>query len=130
MLSSGRGKRSIRFSSSFGLSLISIILILALLVGFTAETATAAEATPATSPPTPANPDLILATTTSTQDSGLLDMLLPVFEERTGYKVKTIAVGSGAAMTMGERGEAMFSWCMPYSEVDSWKPVTVATADW
>ena len=56
--------------------------------------------------PKPANPDLILATTTSTQDSGLLDVLIPVFEKKTGYKVKTIAVGSGAALTMGEKGEA------------------------
>ncbi len=54
----------------------------------------------------PANPDLILSTTTSTQDSGLLDVLIPMFEQKTGYKVKTVAVGSGAAMTMGERGEA------------------------
>ncbi|MDO8692424.1 MAG: substrate-binding domain-containing protein, partial [Dehalococcoidia bacterium] len=54
----------------------------------------------------PANPDLILATTTSTQDSGLLDVLIPLFESKTGYKVKTIAVGSGQAMTMGEKGEA------------------------
>ncbi|MDO8690608.1 MAG: substrate-binding domain-containing protein [Dehalococcoidia bacterium] len=54
----------------------------------------------------PANPDLILATTTSTQDSGLLDVLIPLFEGKTGYKVKTIAVGSGQAMTMGEKGEA------------------------
>jgi tungstate transport system substrate-binding protein len=54
----------------------------------------------------PANPNLILATTTSTQDSGLLDILLPLFTKNTGYQVKTIAVGSGAAMTMGERGEA------------------------
>ncbi len=50
--------------------------------------------------------ELILATTTSTQDSGLLDVLLPMFEKATGYKVKPIAVGSGQAMTMGERGEA------------------------
>lgn len=57
-------------------------------------------------PPKPTNPDLILSTTTSTQDSGLLDVLIPIFEKQTGYKVKTIAVGSGAAMTMGERGEA------------------------
>ena len=54
----------------------------------------------------PVNPDLILATTTSTQDSGLLDALIPAFEKATGYKVKPIAVGSGQAMTMGERGEA------------------------
>ncbi len=49
---------------------------------------------------------IILATTTSTQDSGLLDLLLPVFEKKTGYFVKTIAVGSGQAMAMGEKGEA------------------------
>jgi len=49
---------------------------------------------------------LILATTTSTQDSGLLDVLLPIFEKQTGYFVKTISVGSGQAMKMGEKGEA------------------------
>jgi tungstate transport system substrate-binding protein len=50
--------------------------------------------------------NIILATTTSTQDSGLLDFLLPVFEKKTGYFVKTIAVGSGQAMAMGQKGEA------------------------
>ena len=50
--------------------------------------------------------DVIFATTTSTQDTGLLDVLIPVFEKKTGYRVKTIAVGSGQAMAMGERGEA------------------------
>jgi len=66
-----------------------------------------AEASTSSAPMTaPANPDLILATTTSTQDSGLLDILIPVFERQTGYKVKPIAVGSGQAMMMGERGEA------------------------
>jgi tungstate transport system substrate-binding protein len=49
---------------------------------------------------------IILATTTSTQDSGLLDVLLPLFEKETGYFVKTIAVGSGQAMAMGQKGEA------------------------
>jgi tungstate transport system substrate-binding protein len=49
---------------------------------------------------------LILATTTSTQDTGLLDVLVPIFEKQTGYFVKTIAVGSGQAMTMGQKGEA------------------------
>jgi tungstate transport system substrate-binding protein len=48
----------------------------------------------------------ILATTTSTQDSGLLDVLIPIFEKETGYFVKTISVGSGQAMKMGEKGEA------------------------
>lgn len=53
-----------------------------------------------------ASKTLILATTTSTQDSGLLDVLIPVFEKENGYFVKTIAVGSGQAMAMGEKGEA------------------------
>lgn len=50
--------------------------------------------------------ELILATTTSTQDSGLLDVLVPMFEEQYGYRVKTIAVGSGQALRLGEEGEA------------------------
>ena len=50
--------------------------------------------------------EVVLATTTSTYDSGLLDELLPVFEKETGYKVKPIAVGTGEAIAMGERGEA------------------------
>ena len=53
-----------------------------------------------------ASHELILATTTSTQDSGLLDVLVPLFEKQTGYSVKTIAVGSGAALRLGEEGEA------------------------
>ncbi|HOK07923.1 MAG TPA: substrate-binding domain-containing protein [Syntrophales bacterium] len=50
--------------------------------------------------------NIILATTTSTQDTGLLDVLIPLFEKQTGYFVKTIAVGSGQAMAMGQKGEA------------------------
>lgn len=49
---------------------------------------------------------LLLATTTSTRDSGLLDYLLPRFERRSGCTVKTLAVGSGEAMELGERGDA------------------------
>ena len=49
---------------------------------------------------------LILATTTSTQDSGLLDVLVPLFQQQTGIQVKTIAVGSGQALAMGRKGEA------------------------
>jgi tungstate transport system substrate-binding protein len=47
-----------------------------------------------------------LATTTSTQDSGLLDVLIPDFEKKTGYKVKTSAVGTGASLAIGARGDA------------------------
>ncbi len=50
--------------------------------------------------------ELILATTTSTYDSGLLDALLPDFEAETGYVVKVIAVGTGKALRMGREGNA------------------------
>ena len=49
---------------------------------------------------------VILATTTSTQDSGLLDVIVPLFERRPGYQVKTISVGTGQALALGARGEA------------------------
>jgi tungstate transport system substrate-binding protein len=54
----------------------------------------------------PIQVELILATTTSTQDSGLLDVLIPLFEMESGYMVQTVAVGSGQAMKMGEEGNA------------------------
>ncbi len=78
----------------------------------TPTTAPATEAPVATDAPTeapvaaPANPNIILATTTSTQDSGLLDVLVPLFEAESGYTVQTVAVGSGEAMKMGEEGNA------------------------
>ena len=49
---------------------------------------------------------VILATTTSTQDSGLLDALVPMFEKHSGYVVKTISVGTGQALALAARGEA------------------------
>lgn len=50
--------------------------------------------------------EIILSTTTSTQDSGLLDVLVPLFEQQSGYQVKTVSVGTGAALDLGARGEA------------------------
>jgi tungstate transport system substrate-binding protein len=67
---------------------------------FLAPLAMAQSATPA------AAGDVILATTTSTADSGLLDALAPHFRDETGYTLKPIAVGSGAALELGARGEA------------------------
>ena len=49
---------------------------------------------------------MILATTTSTQDSGLLDEILPLFDKKSACTVKTVAVGSGQAIEMGEKGDA------------------------
>jgi tungstate transport system substrate-binding protein len=61
---------------------------------------------PAARAAAPAKPAVILGTTTSTQDSGLLDVLVPAFEKQTGQVVKTISVGSGQAIALGRRGEA------------------------
>ncbi|HPM71119.1 MAG TPA: substrate-binding domain-containing protein [Smithellaceae bacterium] len=76
-----------------------MLLVAAVLLAFCAPNADAAGKKPELK-------NVILATTTSTQDSGLLDVLIPIFEKKTGYFVKTIAVGSGQAMAMGKKGEA------------------------
>jgi tungstate transport system substrate-binding protein len=60
----------------------------------------------ATARPQPSNPEIIVSTTTSTVDSGLLDVLQPIFEEQTGYRLTILSQGSGAALKTGERGEA------------------------
>jgi len=54
----------------------------------------------------PQDREIILATTTSTYDSGLLDELVPVFEADLGYRVKIVSVGTGQALTMGREGNA------------------------
>ena len=50
--------------------------------------------------------NIILSTTTSTQDSGLLDVLVPLFEKTTGHSVKTISVGTGQALALAAKGDA------------------------
>ena len=60
----------------------------------------------ACSAPSTSNKNLLLVSTTSTQDSGLLDILLPAFSEATGYTVQFVAVGSGQALKLGEEGNA------------------------
>lgn len=77
----------------------------------TDETIVVPETTPTRAiPPSPVvtktSGNLILATTTSTQDSGLLDELVPLFENETGYNVQTVAVGSGQAIEQASRGDA------------------------
>lgn len=109
------------------LRIISVLLIAALLLGCAVPTEppTPAPATPTSAPVEPivapaATPEpvaaptleavdpqeLILATTTSTEDSGLLDVILPVFTEETGVTVNLIAVGTGQALTLGRDGNA------------------------
>jgi tungstate transport system substrate-binding protein len=80
------------------MAFFSILVLLAVLAGCTSKSET--------TPPKPANPELIMASTTSTRDSGLMDVLIPMFEGKTGYKMKPVYVGSGAAMTMGKEGNA------------------------
>jgi tungstate transport system substrate-binding protein len=91
---------------AFALGLMVVLAACAPAVVATPTTAPAV-AQPTTVPPTtPAIPQLILATTTSTQDSGLLDDLIPLFEKQTGFTIQVVAVGSGAAMKMGQEGNA------------------------
>jgi tungstate transport system substrate-binding protein len=84
-------------------SVIAGLMILSFILAACASATPVATQAP---PVAPANPSLILATTTSTQDSGLLDVLVPDFEQKTGYTVKTVAVGSGEAMKMGQECNA------------------------
>ncbi len=85
--------------------IVSLVILAVLLL-----TACAPAATPTAAPtavPTQVPPkEMILATTTSTQDSGLLDYLLPGFEKEFNVKLKVIAVGSGQAMQLGKDGNA------------------------
>jgi tungstate transport system substrate-binding protein len=53
----------------------------------------------------PAAKSITMATTTSTRDSGLMDVLVPMFESESGIQVKVVAVGSGQALEMGRRGD-------------------------
>jgi tungstate transport system substrate-binding protein len=91
-------KRSLLFT------VVSLLILVVFLVGCTANQTIPA---PTENTPTPAEKkEIILSTTTSTQDSGLLDFVLPEFTKDTGYDVKTVAVGTGQALKMGEDGEA------------------------
>lgn len=85
---------------------ITILLLTMLVLALTACGPAAPETETLAMPEVPANPTLILATTTSTQDSGLLDVLVPAFQDQTGYTVQTVAVGTGAALKMAEEGNA------------------------
>ncbi len=92
-------------------ALLPLLLILLLAACAPIQPAPVAEAPAAEAAAEPANPvpgagRLVLATTTSTQDSGLLDEILPVFEAEAGVDVDVIAVGTGQALKLGEDGNA------------------------
>lgn len=95
----------VKFYQLFG-----VILAAALLLSACAPAAAPAptSAPAPTQAPTAASApaEMTLATTTSTQDSGLLDYLLPIFEKEANVKVKVVAVGSGQAIQMGVDGNA------------------------
>jgi tungstate transport system substrate-binding protein len=81
-------------------------MIVVLVGWFLAAAMTAAPALAQDATPAATKGATLLATTTSTADTGLLDALAPLFLEKTGYTLKPVAVGSGAALELGKKGEA------------------------
>lgn len=82
-------KKSVKTSLSKGTVLMSLMLIMVFSLSACSKT----------------QRTIILATTTSTQDSGLLDYLLPTFQKDTGIRVKVIAKGTGEALALGKSGD-------------------------
>jgi tungstate transport system substrate-binding protein len=97
----------LRRPAAFLLAFVLLASLATLAFGCSGSTTTTATATTTTTtPPKPANPQVIMSSTTSTRDSGLMDVLIPIFEKQTGYQMKPIYVGTGAAITMGQQGNA------------------------
>ena len=96
--------RGIRMWSVLSVVLFSLILVLSVFPACApaAQTPPAAAPTATATPPKPANPEILMSSTTSTRDSGLMDVLIPIFQQKTGYVLKPVYVGSGQAMTMGQ----------------------------
>jgi len=115
-------RKNLAYKSKQFIALFSFVIILGLfLVPCTppAPPATQVATTEPTKAPEQAPTELILATTTSNRDTGLLDVLLPLFESKSGYKIKMVAVGTGQALTMGEEGNAdVLLVHSPKSELD------------
>ena len=115
-------RKKLTHKSKLFIALFSLVIILGLVLAACtppAPPATQVATTESTKAPEQAPTELILATTTSTRDTGLLDVLLPLFETKSGYKVKMVAVGTGQALTMGEEGNAdVLLVHSPKSELD------------
>ncbi|MCL2568424.1 MAG: extracellular solute-binding protein [Oscillospiraceae bacterium] len=99
----------------FAVLALALMLLLSGCGGQPAATPTPAPPTPApvetpapdpTPEPAPQTGMITLATTTSTEDSGLLDFILPDFTAQTGWDIRVISVGTGAALQLGRDGEA------------------------
>ncbi|MBS4023349.1 MAG: substrate-binding domain-containing protein [Dethiobacter sp.] len=82
------------------------LLCLLLAAGLAAVGCAGQNAAPAAAETNGVKKGLILATTTSTYDSGLLDWVLPVFSEKYGYKVKVVSLGTGQALELAKNGDA------------------------
>jgi len=88
-------------------ALLAVVLIYAMAACTKDEKPETTGQTPSAETAKPAEErSIVLATTTSTQDSGLLDYLLPLFTEETGIKVNVVAKGTGAALELGKNGDA------------------------
>ncbi len=85
---------------------IAFLSVVTFFCGCGVQSTSTTPATPPQAAPPKRERPVILATTTSTQDSGLLDVLVPAFSAKTGWKVQTVAVGTGEALAMGKRGDA------------------------
>lgn len=93
------------FSQKKNMLMVVLLLVLSLTLGACSSDNTPSSSNPPETPKAEAS-EIILSTTTSTENSGLLNFLLPQFTEETGIEVKVIAVGTGQALKMGEDGEA------------------------
>ena len=69
---------------------------------------------------------LVMASTTSTEQSGLFGHLLPAFKAATGLDVKVVALGTGQALDMGRRGDADVLFCTTRWPKKSWWPMVLA----
>jgi tungstate transport system substrate-binding protein len=96
--------KSHRHRPLIALFVVALLASLVVMMAGCASTTTTTTTT-TTTPPAPANPEIIMSSTTSTGDSGLMDELIPVFEKKTGYHITPVYVGTGAALANGERGE-------------------------
>lgn len=102
-------RKKLPYKSKLFIVLFNLVIILGLVLAACTTPAPPAIQGATTEPakaPEQALTELILATTTSTRDTGLLDVLLPLFGTKSGYKVKMVAVGTGQALKMGEEGNA------------------------